>query len=183
MPARAASAPSRSSSRSTSAPRRDDGERAQHPLAKDLGADVVVDYRTSASRRSCSDYDLVFDTQGGETLARSFDAVHTRRDHRDDRRQAGREVRPRAWGLNPALVFVLGLSTADGAPREKRGVHFEYLFMRPDGAQLAAIAKLLASGAIEPVIDKVFPSSRRRKRWPTRRPGTRWARSSSRCLR
>ncbi len=39
----------------------------------------------------------------------------------------------------------------------KRGVSYSFLFVRPDGAQLAKIGQLLEAEKIRPVIDKVFP--------------------------
>lgn len=39
----------------------------------------------------------------------------------------------------------------------KHGVAYSFLFVHPDGRQLAEIGKLLESTAIRPVIDKVFP--------------------------
>ena len=39
----------------------------------------------------------------------------------------------------------------------KRGAKYSFLFVRPDGRQLAEIGQLLESGRIRPVIDKVFP--------------------------
>jgi NADPH:quinone reductase-like Zn-dependent oxidoreductase len=46
---------------------------------------------------------------------------------------------------------------------EKRGVRFDYHFMSPSGAQLAAIGKLLERKAIVPVVDKVFPLAQARE--------------------
>ena len=43
-----------------------------HELAKSLGADEVIDYKTEKFEEKISDYDAVFDTVGGETLERSF---------------------------------------------------------------------------------------------------------------
>jgi len=40
---------------------------------------------------------------------------------------------------------------------KKRNVDYSFLFVHPDGQQLAEIGKLLEAGHIVPVIDKVFP--------------------------
>lgn len=40
---------------------------------------------------------------------------------------------------------------------KKLNTKFKFLFMRADGNQLSQITKLIESGAIKPVIDKVFP--------------------------
>src|SRR5437016_11405306 len=39
---------------------------------RELGADVVIDYRTQNFETVVQDYDLVLDSQGGDTLARSL---------------------------------------------------------------------------------------------------------------
>ena len=42
--------------------------------------------------------------------------------------------------------------------RAKRlGVNFSFLFMRAHGEQLGQITKLIESGVIRPVMDKIFP--------------------------
>lgn len=38
-----------------------------------------------------------------------------------------------------------------------KGVTYSFVFMRADGAQLSTITSLVESGAIGPVIDRVFP--------------------------
>jgi NADPH:quinone reductase-like Zn-dependent oxidoreductase len=40
---------------------------------------------------------------------------------------------------------------------KKRGVSYSFLFVHPDGSQLAEIGALLQSRRIKPVIDKIFP--------------------------
>ena len=40
---------------------------------------------------------------------------------------------------------------------KKRGIEYSFLFVHPDGHQLAEIGKLIDAGHIQPVIDKVFP--------------------------
>jgi NADPH:quinone reductase-like Zn-dependent oxidoreductase len=39
----------------------------------------------------------------------------------------------------------------------KRGLRYDFLFMRGDGQQLSEIALLIDGGVIKPVVDKVFP--------------------------
>jgi alcohol dehydrogenase len=127
-----------------------------HDLVKRLGADEVIDYRTTRFEDLLSDYDMVFDTQGGDTLERSFRVV----------RRGGTIVtvggKPdakfaRAWGLSGVLVFVLGiLSRKVTRLARERGVSFEYLFMHPSGQQLSEIGALVDQGVIKPVIDRTF---------------------------
>ena len=39
----------------------------------------------------------------------------------------------------------------------RRSVDYEFLFMKADGNQLREITRLIEAGAIQPVIDRVFP--------------------------
>jgi len=129
-------------------------------LVKQLGADVAIDYRSVRFEDVARDCDVVLDSAGGETLLRSFACV----------KPGGVVVSigetpstafARSWGLNPIMVFVVGLMSrkAEAAAR-KHQARFEYLFMRPDGEQLRLIAQLVENGEIKPVIDKVFPLDR-----------------------
>ena len=128
-----------------------------HALVKSLGADLAIDYKTARFEEVARDQDVVFDTQAGETLLRSFDAV----------RSGGVVVtvggRPdakfaRAWGLSLPLVWILGFLNrkVDHLAREKR-VRFQYLFMHASGEQLEGIGALVDGGVIRPVLDWVFP--------------------------
>jgi alcohol dehydrogenase len=126
-------------------------------LVRKLGADVVIDYKTQRFEDVLKDYDLVFDTQGGETLERSFAVV----------RPGGTVVtvggKPdakfaRAWGVNPLIVLVLRIlmRRITGLAKNKNA-RFEYLFMRASGEQLTQIGELIERGVIKPIIDRTFP--------------------------
>ena len=125
-------------------------------LVQSLGADVIVNYRTERFEDRLHEYDIVLDTQAGETLERGFRVL----------KRGGLIVTiaglpspavARKNGMNPILVLALGfLGWRWPALARRYGVRFEYLFMRPDSAQLERITALLESGAIKPVIDKVF---------------------------
>ena len=127
-----------------------------HALVKSLGAEVAIDYRTSRFETVVEDQDVVLDTQGGDTLLRSFEVVKpggvvVTIGGRPDGKFA------RAWGLSRPLVWVLGFLNrkVDRLAREKR-VRFEYLFMRASGELLEKIGALVDLGVIVPVVDKVF---------------------------
>jgi NADPH:quinone reductase-like Zn-dependent oxidoreductase len=60
--------------------------------------------------------------------------------------------------MNFFMKFVLGLlSRKIIRLARKRSIEYSFLFVHPDGGQLAEIGKLLDAGRIRPVIDKVFP--------------------------
>jgi NADPH:quinone reductase-like Zn-dependent oxidoreductase len=128
-------------------------------LVKRLGADVAIDYRTTRFEDVVQDCDVVLETLGDELLLRSFQSV----------KPGGVVVSigntptaafAREWGLNPLLVFVIGLMSRKAmAAARRRGARYEYLFMRADGEQLREIAALVENGTIRPVIDRVFPLS------------------------
>lgn len=126
-------------------------------LACDLGADVAIDYRRERFEDVARDCDMVLDSAGGDTLVRSFACV----------KPGGVVVSigqtpsaafARQWGLNPLLVLAIGLLArkAQAAARARKA-RFEYLFMRPDGDQLAQIARLVQAGAVRPLVDRVYP--------------------------
>jgi NADPH:quinone reductase-like Zn-dependent oxidoreductase len=128
-----------------------------HALVKSLGADVAVDYKTTRFEDVAKDQDVVLDTQAGDTLLRSFDAVKpggvvVTIGGRPDGKFA------RAWGLTLPLVWILGFLNrkVDRLAREKN-VRFEYLFMRASGEQLEKIGALVDQGVIKPILDKTFP--------------------------
>jgi NADPH:quinone reductase-like Zn-dependent oxidoreductase len=102
-------------------------------LVRSLGADVVIDYKTEAFDELLSDYDLVFDMLGGDTLARSFKVL----------KKGG------------TMISIKGQDTDKRAPTF--GVHFEWFLMEPDGAMLGELASLIDAGAVTPVIGRTFP--------------------------
>ena len=60
--------------------------------------------------------------------------------------------------MNFLMVGVFGfLSRKIVRLSKKRGVAYSFLFVQPDGRQLAEIGTLLDAGRIRPVIDKTFP--------------------------
>jgi len=101
-------------------------------LVRGLGADLVIDYKTRNFEEELSDYDLVIDMLGGDTLARSFKVL----------KKGG------------ALISIKG-QDSDGLAATY-GVRFESFFMSPDGKMLAELGALISAGIVKPVIDSVF---------------------------
>jgi alcohol dehydrogenase len=128
-----------------------------HDLLRSLGADVIVDYKTTRFDDVVRDQDMVFDTQGGDTLLRSFTCV----------KPGGVVVTvggvpdakfARAWGLSLPVQWALGFMTRKITRlARQRPARFEYWFMKTSGQQLAAIATLVENGVIKPVVDRKYP--------------------------
>ncbi|ANL45244.1 MULTISPECIES: NADP-dependent oxidoreductase [Rhizobium] len=126
-------------------------------LARSLGADVVIDYKTQDFEKILSGYDLVLNSQDPKTLEKSLGVL----------KPGGRLISisgppdpafARALGLNLFLKLVLWLLSRGVRRKAKRlGVAYSFLFMRAEGRQLGEIARLIEQGVIRPVVDKVFP--------------------------
>ncbi|AZO44541.1 NADP-dependent oxidoreductase [Mesorhizobium sp. M7D.F.Ca.US.005.01.1.1] len=126
-------------------------------LVRGLGADVIVDYRKDDFEKVLSGYDVVLNSQDAKTLEKSLNVL----------KPGGKLISisgppdpefARKQGLNVALRLVLRfLSRGIRARARRRGVKFSFLFMWAQGEQLSKIASLIESGAIRPVVDRVFP--------------------------
>jgi NADPH:quinone reductase-like Zn-dependent oxidoreductase len=126
-------------------------------LVRNLGADEVIDYRKHEFEDVLRDYDAVLGTVRGDVIEKSLRIL-----------KPGSTVVSligppdaafaRARGMNFFMVLVFGLlSRKIIRHARKRGVSYSFLFVHPDGSQLAEIGELLKAGRIRPVIDKVFP--------------------------
>ncbi|WWW34640.1 NADP-dependent oxidoreductase [Stenotrophomonas rhizophila] len=124
---------------------------------KDLGADVVIDYRQQDFATALRDYDVVLNSLGKDELERSLQIL----------KPGGHLIsisgpptptfataRGLAWPLKQVMRL---LSRGIRSKAKRKGVTYSFVFMRADGAQLGTITSLVESGAIVPVIDRVFP--------------------------
>ncbi|GAA1543275.1 NADP-dependent oxidoreductase [Kribbella lupini] len=125
-------------------------------FVRELGADVVVDYRSQDFEQLLDGYDLVLDSVGGENLEKSLRVL------RPGGKAIGIAGPPdaafaRELGANAALRLVTGVLSSGVRRRARRlGTTYEFLFMRADGDQLRRIAGLVDSGALRPVVGRVF---------------------------
>jgi alcohol dehydrogenase len=126
-----------------------------------LGADEVIAYDQADYRARGPVYDLVFDTLGG---AHTLDAFAVLKPGGTVVSVAGppdAEMRAK-FGAGKPLVRLAMWAMARKVYTEaarKNARYFRYL-TESDGAQLQAVAELVASGAIRPVVDQTFAFER-----------------------
>jgi NADPH:quinone reductase-like Zn-dependent oxidoreductase len=127
---------------------------AKADLVRELGADVVIDYRDDAFDRVLSDYDVVLDSVGSDNLLRSLSVL-----------KPGGLAIGIAGPPTPAFARTIGaaaplrliMAVLSRKVRKRAasfGVRYEFLFMRASGAQLAQIAALVDDGVLRPVVGR-----------------------------
>lgn len=125
-------------------------------FVRNLGADIVIDYRTQDFEQLLSGYDLVLDSLGGENLEKSLHIL------KPGGKAIGISGPPdpafaRKAGLNPVLrLAIAGLSSKIRRQAKKLGVTYEFLFMRASGEQLRQISALVDDGVLRPTVGRVF---------------------------
>ncbi len=126
-------------------------------LVKSLGADEVVDYKTQEFETVLRGYDMVLGTIRGDGIEKSLQILKPNS-------IIVSLIGPldaafaRARNLNAVLRFVFSLMSREILRlAKKRDVRYSFLFVHPDGDQLAQIGGIIEAGHIRPVIDNVFP--------------------------
>ena len=132
-------------------------------LVRSLGADEVVDYTKQQFEDVLRDYDAVLGTVRGDALEKSLRILKPKS-------TVVSLIGPpdaafaRARRMNFFMVTVFGLLSRKIIRRaRKRGAAYSFLWVHPDGNQLAEIGELLKSERIRPVINKVFPFEQARE--------------------
>ncbi|WP_217383744.1 NADP-dependent oxidoreductase [Streptomyces sp. NK08203] len=108
----------------------------KHDLLRELGADEVVDYRTTDVAEAVDGVDMVLDPLGGETRARSVGLL-------------------RPGGTLVSLLS--GGSAEEAAYAAERGVRTATMLVEADHAGMNAVADLVAAGALRPRVEATFP--------------------------
>ena len=102
-------------------------------FARELGADIVVDYKTQRFEEAASDLDMVFDLIDGET-------------------------RERSWKLlKKGGILVTTLTDPPQDKAREYSVRAMRYTVEADGAELAEIAGLVTAGKMKPHVQKSFP--------------------------
>ncbi|MGW0840494.1 NADP-dependent oxidoreductase [Streptomyces sp. NPDC002787] len=108
----------------------------KHELLRELGADEVIDYRTTDFATVVSDVDVVLDTLSGDVRSRSLEVL-------------------RAGGV---LVTILPHGYEDDVRRAAElGVRLEPMLVEADHAGMRAIAELAEKGQLRALVDATFP--------------------------
>ena len=108
---------------------------------RSLGADQVIDYRTTPFESVARDVDLVLDLVGGETQKRSFAVL----------KPGGR------------LISALQPPSLEEAARHK--VHAAVFHMHPSPQGLLRLAELLDAGTIRTAVTHVYPLAQAQDAW------------------
>ncbi|MBK6317548.1 MAG: NADP-dependent oxidoreductase [Dehalococcoidia bacterium] len=125
-------------------------------FVRSLGADTVIDYRAENFEQILDGYDFVLDSLGGKNLEKSLRIL------KPGGKAVGIAGPPdpafaREAGVNPLLRLAIGgISWKIRQQAKKRGVTYEFLFMRASGDQLRQISALIDDGKLRPIVGKVF---------------------------
>src|ERR1700680_2592609 len=106
---------------------------ANQELLKQLGADVAIDYTKTKFEDVAKDVDVVLDSVGKDTLARSYGVV-------------------RKGGIITTLV-----AQPDQAELDQHGIRGVAISVKPNASELAEISKLIEEKKIKPVVSQVLP--------------------------
>ena len=112
-----------------------------------LGADQVIDYKTTPFEKIAKDIDLVLDLIGGQTQERSF-AV-----------------------LKPGGALIATASPPSQDLAAKYNVRAKMMGMQPSGERLRKLGELLDAGKIKPTVTKIFPLASARDAWQLSQSG------------
>lgn len=106
-----------------------------HEFLKSIGADVAIDYNTECFEDYVHDYDIVLDTQAGETLERSYDVL----------KPGGR------------LISIRGQVNKKKA--ESKGITAYFTWTELNRQDLIEVVNLYGYGVVKAYFEAIFPLS------------------------
>jgi NADPH:quinone reductase-like Zn-dependent oxidoreductase len=129
---------------------------ANSDFVKNLGADVVIDYKNEKFETILSDYDVVLNSQDAKSLEKSLSIL-----------KQGGNVLSISGPPTPEFAEALGspwfvklvtyvLSRSIKRKAKQLDVGFDFVFMRANGKQLSEITALIEAGIIRPIVHKIF---------------------------
>ena len=106
---------------------------ANQDFLKEVGADVAIDYTKQKFEDVAKDVDVVLDSVGGDTLARSYAVV-------------------KKGGFIATLV-----SDLDQSELDKHGIRGESISVKPNAEELARIGELIDEKKVRVFVSQTFP--------------------------
>ncbi|WP_062232958.1 NADP-dependent oxidoreductase [Fictibacillus sp. FJAT-27399] len=109
------------------------GSKDSEEIIKESGADEFIDYKVKDFAEAIEPVDIVFDTIGGEVQHNSYKVI------------------------KPGGILVSIVSPPVQKEATNHSVKAGFVFLDPDGDQLAEIGKLIEAGKIKPFVGETFP--------------------------
>ena len=131
------------------------GDSAERVLK--LGADRFIDYKTEDYTKTVSQVDYVLDTLGGAETEKQM-SIMKKGGHLVSLRAMPNGAFAKRMNLPKWKQILLGLAGRKfDKMAEKYGVHYHFIFVESNGAQLQEVAHLFSKLEIKPSIDTVYP--------------------------
>ena len=122
-----------------------------------LGADRFIDYKTEDYTKTVSDVDYVLDTLGGAETEKQMSIIK-KGGHLVSLRAMPNGAFAKRMNLPKWKQILLGLAGRKfDKMAEKYGVHYHFIFVESNGAQLQEVADIFSKLEIKPSIDTVYP--------------------------
>ena len=120
---------------------------------KELGSDIVIDYKKEDYKSIVKDVDIVFDTLGGDYTSETFKVI-----------KSGGQVVSVVGPLDEESAVAFGirdykLPAALAQLINVTKTSYKFVFMHPNGSHLEEIKSLIEDEKIKPIIDTVYPFS------------------------
>jgi NADPH:quinone reductase-like Zn-dependent oxidoreductase len=123
---------------------------------RELGADVVIDYKKDNYQDIVKDIDVVYDTLGGKYTTDAFNII----------KEGGKVISIAGdidketsieLGLNTFVRFLLSLKRMKITKLiAKKSAYYKFILMNPNGSQLNDLKLLIEENKIKAIIDKSF---------------------------
>lgn len=131
------------------------GDSAERVLK--LGADCFIDYKTEDYTKTVSQVDYVLDTLGGTETEKQM-SIMKKGGHLVSLRAMPNGAFAKRMNLPKWKQIILGLAGRKfDKMADKYGVHYHFIFVESNGAQLQEVAHLFSKLEIKPSIDTVYP--------------------------
>lgn len=123
---------------------------------KELGADVVIDYKTENYKAIVKDIDIVFDTLGNQYTEDAFWVIKNGGKVISLVGEIDKETAKRMKFNALIQLFLAWKRRKITKLMKQKSASYSLVFMRANGKQLNEIKDLVTEGKIKPQLDKVF---------------------------